>query len=109
MIDASTLPRTLSPAQAVFEREAPTSILSARPALVLALALHGLVNAVKYGALSKDGGYVEVVAPVTQGEELRLRWHERNGPPVAGPSHKGFGSRLIERNLARQPLARLCG
>jgi two-component sensor histidine kinase len=29
-----------------------------------------------------------------------MRWQEKNGPPVKPPSHKGFGSQLIERGLA---------
>jgi two-component sensor histidine kinase len=82
----------------------PDINLGEKPALALALAFHELAtNAAKYGALSNDDGYVEIawtLAPVTEGEELRLRWHERNGPPVAPPTRKGFGSRLVERNLA---------
>jgi two-component sensor histidine kinase len=31
-----------------------------------------------------------------------LRWQESGGPPVKPPSHKGFGSRLIERGLAQE-------
>jgi two-component sensor histidine kinase len=26
-------------------------------------------------------------------------WQENDGPPIAPPSHKGFGSRMIERGL----------
>jgi two-component sensor histidine kinase len=28
-------------------------------------------------------------------------WRERGGPPVAPPTIRGFGSRLLERGLAR--------
>lgn len=84
----------------------PDVELAAKPALALALAVHELAtNAAKYGALSKDEGFVEIawtLAPAPRGKELRLRWHERNGPPVVAPSRKGFGSRLIERNLAAE-------
>jgi len=31
---------------------------------------------------------------------LSLEWREEHGPPVAPPSRKGFGSRLIERSTA---------
>jgi two-component sensor histidine kinase len=31
-----------------------------------------------------------------------MRWEESGGPPVAPPIRKGFGSRLIERALARE-------
>jgi two-component sensor histidine kinase len=84
----------------------PNVDLGAKPALALALAFHELAtNAAKYGALSNDAGYVEIawtLAPVAEGRELRLRWHERNGPPVVPPSREGFGSRLIKSNLAAE-------
>jgi two-component sensor histidine kinase len=59
-------------------------------------------NASKYGALSNDGGYVDVSWTV-QGKDqpvLSLRWQESGGPPVEAPSHQGFGSRLLKRYLA---------
>jgi two-component sensor histidine kinase len=31
-----------------------------------------------------------------------MRWEESGGPPVLPPTRKGFGSRLIERGLARE-------
>jgi two-component sensor histidine kinase len=33
---------------------------------------------------------------------LLLRWRESGGPPVKKPTRTGFGSRLIERSLARE-------
>jgi two-component sensor histidine kinase len=84
----------------------PDVRLSARPALALGLALHELgTNAAKYGALSNDEGYVEIdwiLASIPQGPELRLRWLERKGPSVLPPSRIGFGSRLIQKNLAAE-------
>jgi two-component sensor histidine kinase len=62
-------------------------------------------NAAKYGALSNDEGYIEIVwtlAPHPQGRGFRLRWRERNGPPVLPPSRTGFGTQLIQRNLAAE-------
>ena len=43
-------------------------------------------------------------APVRREAEIRLylRWAERGGPPVKKPTRTGFGSRLIERSLARE-------
>jgi two-component sensor histidine kinase len=32
---------------------------------------------------------------------IELRWSEDGGPVVRPPSHRGFGSRLLERGLAR--------
>jgi two-component sensor histidine kinase len=84
----------------------PEVSLGAKPALALGLALHELgTNAAKYGALSNDEGYIEIawtVAPHPQGPKFRLRWRERNGPPVLPPRRPGFGTRLIQRNLAAE-------
>jgi two-component sensor histidine kinase len=73
--------------------------LDAQRGLSLALALHELgTNAAKYGALSSPGGAVRVSWTAGDGE-LRLSWAESGGPPVAAPLHRGFGTRLITRNL----------
>ena len=84
----------------------PEISLGAKPALALGLALHELgTNAAKYGALSNDEGYIEIawtLAPHRQGREFRLRWRERNGPPILPPRRTGFGTRLIQRNLAAE-------
>ena len=36
------------------------------------------------------------------GRELEIDWAEHDGPPVALPTRRGFGSRLIERSLQGQ-------
>jgi len=61
--------------------------------------------AVKYGALSNDAGRVRVTWSVAQhGGRRRLdfTWRETGGPPVAPPARRGFGSVLIEINLASE-------
>jgi two-component sensor histidine kinase len=35
-------------------------------------------------------------------KQLRLHWRESGGPPVSPPHHSGFGSLLIESELAKQ-------
>ncbi|MEF2073064.1 sensor histidine kinase [Consotaella aegiceratis] len=84
----------------------PEIHLPAKQVLALSLALHELAtNAVKYGALSLHTGIVEVSWSVEDkggAPELRLRWIESGGPAVVEPTTQGFGSRLIERNLAMQ-------
>jgi two-component sensor histidine kinase len=84
----------------------PDVTLGVKPALAFGLALHELgTNAAKYGALSNDEGYIEIswtLAPHPQDHEFRLRWRERKGPPVLPPKRTGFGSRLIQRNLAAE-------
>ncbi|MCC6777162.1 MAG: sensor histidine kinase [Hyphomicrobiales bacterium] len=82
--------------------EGPRMQLAPRPALALAMGLHELAtNAVKYGALSQEGGRVLVTWRADQGSPptFSLRWEESGGPPVERPCRRGFGSRLIERNL----------
>ncbi len=82
----------------------PDLELEAKPALALALAVHELAtNAVKYGALSGNGGEVAIVwSNKWSGDDrgFRFSWTESGGPPVTGPGKKGFGTRLIERVLA---------
>ena len=82
----------------------PEVDLSPRCALALSLALHELTtNAIKYGALSADGGRVEVVWTVTPGPDetaFVLSWTESGGPPVAPPTRTGFGTGMIQRALS---------
>jgi two-component sensor histidine kinase len=68
--------------------------------LSLAIALHELAtNAVKYGAFSNDAGTIAIDWTVARSV---LRWRERDGPPVSPPTHKGFGSWVIERGLVHE-------
>lgn len=82
----------------------PDIRLSPRTALAIAMALQELAtNAVKYGALSNASGTVAVHWSVREEggkPRLNLYWTENGGPPVTPPSHRGFGTRLIERSLA---------
>jgi PAS domain S-box-containing protein len=74
--------------------------------LALGLAFHELAtNAAKYGALSKEGGHVEVrwsLAAEGAARRLKLCWREAGGPPVHPPQRKGFGTRLLERGLSHE-------
>jgi len=92
--------------QARIRAKGPSIKVEPRVALSLAMALHELAtNATKYGALSNESGRVDVGWRVlNQGgtRRLRLRWKESGGPPVATPTRKGFGSRLIKRSLAAE-------
>ena len=67
----------------------------------MALIFHELAtNAVKYGALSAEAGRVDLSWTLDRATEtLTLTWAESGGPPVAPPTRKGFGTRLIERGL----------
>lgn len=70
----------------------------------LAMTLHELTtNAAKHGALSVPGGEVDVEWRRGPSGGLLLSWHERGGPPLAGPPvRRGFGATLIEATMRRQ-------
>ncbi|WP_118857538.1 PAS domain S-box protein [Sphingomonas mesophila] len=74
-----------------------------RAAEALGLAFHELTtNAVKYGALSNAEGCVALSwSAGTSGDApgFTVEWRESGGPPVAAPTHNGFGSVLIDRNI----------
>ena len=81
-------------------RLAPGAILS------ISMAVHELcTNAAKYGALSQPNGYVTINWRLVadQGRrQLVLEWQEHDGPRVEPPSHRGFGSRMIERAVTAE-------
>jgi PAS domain S-box-containing protein len=74
-------------------------LLDGRKGLALALAVHELAtNALKYGALSVPAGRVSLAWSDTDGI-FRFSWTESDGPVVTPPITRGFGTRLITRNL----------
>jgi two-component sensor histidine kinase len=85
--------------------EGPTVLLKPEAAQNLGFALHELAtNAAKYGALSVREGRVSIVwcwLSEADGNGVKLDWVESGGPAVEIPSHRGFGSMVIERNLGR--------
>ncbi|CAN7442917.1 PAS domain-containing protein [Phenylobacterium sp. LjRoot219] len=84
-------------------RSGPPVWLNAQRALALSMALHELAtNAVKYGALSVPEGRVTIRWTLSADNVLALSWIEHGGPPVAPPERAGFGSRLLQRSLARE-------
>ena len=88
--------------------EGETITLEPRVALALSMAFHELAtNAAKYGALSAPEGRVAIRWRVEPGEDdepaaVALEWTEQDGPPVAPPERRGFGTRLVERSVARE-------
>lgn len=80
----------------------PHVSLGSAAALSLGMIFHELAtNAAKYGALSSPGGRVLVDWSVAQQIDrvLTLTWKEVGGPPVTVPERRGFGSRMVERNV----------
>jgi two-component sensor histidine kinase len=83
--------------------------LPPRSALALGLVIHELAtNAARHGSLAASTGRVAVdwtCEAGSPGPMLRMEWRETGGPPVAAPTRRGFGSRLIEMSVAVE----LCG
>jgi len=84
--------------------DGPHIFLKPSAAQSFALVIHELAtNAAKHGALSSPAGRVDIRWSIrANGETPRLHfmWQERGGPPVAKPSHKGFGTVLLEHAVA---------
>jgi PAS domain S-box-containing protein len=77
--------------------------LSNDSALGLALLAHELAtNALKYGALSNSSGKVLIRRLPTPSGHAAVAWREVGGPPVAGASRTGFGTRLFQAALRGQ-------
>ena len=82
--------------------EGPSVNLGANGATSLSLVLHELAtNAAKYGALSVPDGVLTVSWEVV-GDTLTMEWTEAGGPPVTTPTHRGFGSTLVDMSVRSQ-------
>jgi PAS domain S-box-containing protein len=85
--------------------EGPDVALKPEAAQNIGLALHELaINAQKFGALSVPDGRVSIRWERHNGganDAVELDWLEQFGPKVKARRKHGFGSLVIERNLAR--------
>jgi PAS domain S-box-containing protein len=104
VVESALAPHALAELDtARFDLAGPDTRLHPKVAVTLAMALHELMtNAAKYGALSAPDGQVRVHWTLHQrpeGERLDLTWMESGGPAVVEPTRRGFGTRLIERQL----------
>ena len=80
----------------------PAIDLKPAAALSLGMIFHELAtNAAKYGALSLPEGRVLIDWSIADqmAPRLIITWREVDGPSVSPPERRGFGSRLIERNI----------
>jgi two-component sensor histidine kinase len=88
----------------------PELHLAANLAVPLSMALHELAtNAARHGALSQQGGWVEVAWEERhegQGRVLRLDWQEHGSAPSAKPAREGVGQK-VQRMLELQCEARV--
>jgi two-component sensor histidine kinase len=92
----------------------PAVLLEPSQVTMLSLVLYELAtNAVKYGALSSDGGSINVSWQMDSSGEFGFSWSEKTVRPVVPPSRSGFGSKLMtqiapayfngEANLVHHP------
>lgn len=84
-----------------YRLDGPPVTFDAPQALAMGMVAHELVtNAAKYGALSRDGGRLDIRwSPETPDGQVTLDWAEIGGPAVTTPERRGFGSRLIATSL----------
>ena len=82
--------------------EGPAVMLEPSTAQTAAISLHELAtNAAKYGSLSAAGDRVEILWSLAADGRLRLRWIESGGPTATLPTHRGFGTRILENMIGQ--------
>lgn len=85
--------------------DGPGIVLKPEAAQSLGLAIFELIdNAARYGALSVPQGRASLKwqrRPAGEGGGVEIAWTEEGGPNVLTPERRGFGTLVIERNLAR--------
>jgi len=80
----------------------PDFVVSRDAGTTIALCLHELItNAIKYGALSRPEGHVEIVWAVAKNgsSDFSLNWTEVGGPAVREPTRQGYGTRYVRSAL----------
>jgi PAS domain S-box-containing protein len=78
----------------------PQVLLEPNAAQAVAVTLHELAtNAAKYGALSVPNGQISLEWSHEADGRLILYWREIGGPAVKTPTHRGFGTRVVERMI----------
>jgi PAS domain S-box-containing protein len=91
------------PAPAQCRIEGPPVVLEPHAAEALALTLHELAtNAVKYGALSTQDGFVQVEWSRAENNHVVLRWSETGCTQVQRPKRQGFGTELMQAMIVGQ-------
>jgi len=80
-----------------FSIDGPDVGITSGAVIALAMTFNELcTNTTKFGALSGPGGRVEIAWRVDDPtQRLRLTWTEKGGPPVAAPTRRSFGTRMM--------------
>ena len=101
LLDAVLAP-VRSPGDERVRLDGPQILLPVDAVVPLSMAFHELTtNALKYGALSVDGGHVEIGWHLVDHKDqlVELLWQEIGGPQVKPRRTSGFGTTLIDRVL----------
>ncbi len=79
-----------------FSIDGPEIGIASGAVVSLAMTFNELcTNTTKFGALSVPGGHVEIRWAIDDAQNVRLTWTEKNGPVVAAPFRKSFGTRMM--------------
>ncbi|WP_298255817.1 PAS domain S-box protein [Bradyrhizobium sp.] len=82
--------------------DGPALTLEPNTAQAVAIFMHELAtNSAKYGSLSAADGCVEIAWSRTADGRLNLRWIESGGQTVTPPTHRGFGTRIMENMIGQ--------
>jgi len=104
LVDESLAPYRAPGSAPRIVSQGPKVLLPTRAVVPLSMVLHELAtNAAKYGALSVEGGSLEVRWGIVErgnGHWVELRWTECDGPPADSPVSEGFGTKLIRRSVS---------
>ncbi|WP_085340818.1 HWE histidine kinase domain-containing protein [Aquidulcibacter paucihalophilus] len=93
----------LGPVCNTIHMSGPPVLLIPKAFSTLALVIHELItNAAKYGAFCGEGGHVDISWRIGPQGDLIVNWAEIGGPPVTAPSHRGFGSTIIEASIPHE-------
>ena len=83
--------------------EGPQLLLEPSAAQAIAVIVHELAtNAAKCGALSVPKGRVQFEWSHAADGRLVIRWSESGGPPAKQPTHRGFGTRVMDGMIRGQ-------
>ena len=82
--------------------DGPQVLLEPNVAQGIAISLHELAtNAAKYGSLSLPNGQISLTWLHSADGRITLCWNEMGGPVVQMPTHRGFGTRIIEQMIGQ--------
>lgn len=82
--------------------DGPALPLTPSSAQCFGMIVHELcTNAVKYGALSRAEGRVDLGWRIDDEGSLMFRWCESGGPPVTEPARRGTGTSVIDHSARR--------